>query len=86
LENLLKDVFTLTEVSKLNILMMEYHLLNSNKRRIIIWWLSNVQVGSFNLCDYALVTNENLKKVWCEVIVMVQNRAERVAMKKVLQI
>jgi len=43
-------------------------------------------VANSNLCDYASVTDENLKKAWYESIVMVQNRVERAAMKEVLQI
>ena len=56
-----------------------------SRRRKNIWWLSNAQVAGANLCDYASVTDENLKKAWREGVVMAQNRAERASMKEVLQ-
>lgn len=40
---------------------------------------------SANLCDYVLVAYENLKMVWREGVVIVQNRVERVFIKKILQ-
>lgn len=43
----------------------------------IIWWLSDVQVTSVNLCDCASVTDKNLQKNWREGIIMTQNKVER---------
>ena len=50
-----------------------------------IHWLSNAQVTSGNLCVYVSMTYENLKKVWREGVVMMQNRVERTSMMKILQ-
>lgn len=58
---------------------------SQSRRRKNIWWLSNAQVASANMCDYASVTDEILKKAWREGVVMAQNRAERTSMKEVLQ-
>ena len=58
---------------------------SQSRRRKNIWWLSNAQVASANMCDYTSVTDEILKKAWREGVVMAQNRAERTSMKEVLQ-
>jgi hypothetical protein len=57
---------------------------SQSRRSKNIWWLSNAQVASANICDHDSMTDDILKKAWREGVVMAQNRAERTSMKEVL--